>query len=233
MKYSVIAIALLLSGCAATQNQQPQEVASQVSPLVQHLDRGVEALSAGDMQLAGSAIDQALALCAKELEGNEQRYYASRGMAESMFYMLMAAQSGADAVDIDTSCGDALYLRTYISVEQGDIDQAERLIRQALELSPANAMYLAELGHIYHLKRDWKGALDVFTKAESYALAYSPEHRKVEELGRAKRGMGFSLIELGQLDEAEAKFKECLELNKQDLNALQELEYIKQLRSQG
>ncbi len=73
-------------------------------------------------------------------------------------------------------------------------------------------------------------ALDLFEQAEEAADTFSPEALKADELARAKRGQGYVLIEIGQLDKAEAKYRECLAINHNDSIALQELEYIKRLR---
>ena len=45
------------------------------------------------------------------------------------------------------------------------------------------------------------------------------------------RGLGFSLIELKQLDEAEKAFQESLQIEPENKLAQNELAYIQQLRS--
>ncbi len=85
--------------------------------------------------------------------------------------------------------------------------------------------------NLYQTKKDWKKALDTFQESEQNVEAYSPPDLKLQELSRAKRGVGFALIELGKLDEAEKKFNECLEINKNDKTALNELKYIEGLRN--
>ena len=46
------------------------------------------------------------------------------------------------------------------------------------------------------------------------------------------RGVGYSLIELGRLDEAEEVFNQCLDIDKDDQGAKRELKYIQQMREQ-
>ena len=144
---------------------------------------------------------------------------------------MKAAADKQSAIAVSPSCSDALYFRAYASLDLGQIELAEQYIQSAIDMSPLNAMYLSEMGHIFHLKREWSNALDIFTKAESAASTFSPPKLKNAELARAKRGIAYSLIELGRLDEAEAKFKECLEINNNDSAALKELEYIESLRN--
>lgn len=122
-------------------------------------------------------------------------------------------------------------MKAYASVDLGKLDVAVELLNQALEWSPLNSSYLSELGHIYQTQGNWSLALEKFSLSEDYASSFSPESVKSRELSRAKRGVGFALIELGRLDDTEKKFRECLELDANDKKALNEIEYIKQLRS--
>lgn len=130
-------------------------------------------------------------------------------------------------------CSEALYLRGYASLDLGEVELAEKYLKRAIDMAPVNSKYLSELGHIYHAKKDWTNALAIFIKAEEAANTYAPPQLKSTELPRAKRGVGFSLIELGKLDEAEAKFKECLKIDKNDEGALRELKYIEHARSKA
>ncbi len=98
-------------------------------------------------------------------------------------------------------------------------------------MAPVNAMYLSALGHIYQVRRDWAVAIDYFSRAEDAAQTYSPEAVRVSEFMHAKRGLGFNLIQLGKLNEAEVKYQECLAIDVTDKGALNELEYIKILRA--
>lgn len=196
-------------------------------------------LSAGAEQLSqrapGKAINDyfngVLEYCDKEQEKTDQQIYAARSSDEALFYLLgAAAESKAARVD-DPLCADAHYLKGYALIEIGNIDFAQEQIEMALAMSPANARYLSELAHIHQYHHQWSKAMDIFEKAEGYAETFTPEDLRSTELSRAKRGVGFSLIELGRLDEAEKKFRECLEINKDDKSAIRELKYIEKLRA--
>jgi tetratricopeptide (TPR) repeat protein len=50
-------------------------------------------------------------------------------------------------------------------------------------------------------------------------------------LGRARRGIGYVLVELGKLDEAEKKYQQCLADNPKDSRAAAELEYVRNLKA--
>jgi len=227
MRIIVIVFALFISACAT---QQVEKTADSTPESEVVLAQGVEKLSNRKMNDAIADFDHVIAICEEQYADSEKRIYAARGMAETLFYLLKAVADEEEAIAVNTTCSDALYLRGYLALDFGDITSAEQYLKRAIDMAPANAIYLSELGHIYHAKRDWKNALDIFTQAEEVAEEYSPEDVKVQELSRAKRGVGYSLIELGDLDSAEIKFKECLEIDQNDQGALKELEYIAHLR---
>ena len=228
MRNIIIALTIVLSGCATQQTEQQQTLLSETEIL---LDSGYKKLSNRNPKSAIADFDKIIIICTSQYSDGEKKVYASRGMTETLYYMLKAAADKEDAIAVRPTCSDALYLRGYASLDFGQIELAEEYIKRAIDMAPVNSIYLSELGHIYHSKRDWENALDIFTKAEEAASTYSPPELKDAELTRAKRGVGYSLIELGKLDEAEIKFKECLEINKNDQGALKEIEYIEHLRS--
>jgi len=103
-------------------------------------------------------------------------------------------------------------------------------LEKAIAWSPQNSMYLAELGNLYQLKKNWQQSLEYFKQAED-AAELSPDNVRTLELLRAKRGVGYNLTELGQLNDAEKKYRECLAIDKNDKKSKDELTYIKQLKS--
>jgi tetratricopeptide (TPR) repeat protein len=230
MKHVLFISALLIAGCTAAPQKSPPETRAAGQAVEDFLVEGYKLLNDGQRALAIKQFNKAVAQCEGAYEG--KMVYASRGMTETIYYMAIAAAAKQDAIAIDSTCADALYLRAYAGLDSGELELAEEYIRRAIAMSPVNAWYLSELGHIHHLKRDWEQALGVFSAAEKYAADFSPPDVQARELTRAKRGVGYSLIELGRLDEAETKFMECLEIDRNDKNALSELQYIKKLREQ-
>ena len=227
MKYILVFLAVLLVGCAGTPNEEPPK---------QLLEDPTAVLSAGYEQLALQRpadamghFDQVIDHCDFLYKQEARQIYAARSQEEMLAYLMLAAKKGEDAITVASICADARYLKGYASLEVGHLDAAELYVISALDMSPNNARYLSELGHIYHVKKEWQRALEIFQKAEESA-SFSPEEVRSLELARAKRGVGFSLIELGQLDLAEQKFRECLILNPKDQSALSELKYIGELR---
>lgn len=136
-----------------------------------------------------------------------------------------------NAMVIGPAWGDALFMKGSALVSLNAKAEAEQVLAEALKLSPMNSMYLSEYTYIFISNKEFEKGLEWATKAEQ-AAQFSPEGLKKEELGRAKRNMGYALIELGRLDEAEKKYKEALKLDKNDQKAKHELDYIRQLRSE-
>ena len=125
----------------------------------------------------------------------------------------------------------AYYLKAYSLLELGRISEAKETLARALELSPRNSQFLSEFGHIYQLEKNWPKALEMFQASEAAAREFSPPELKATEHSRALRGLGYVHIELGQLDEAEKIYQQCLEIDKTDERAAHQLQYISNLRA--
>ena len=218
-------LAFALAGCAA----QPSRPNPQAA-----LDRAVDLLARGQTKEAVALHLTPLTTdCIAEYSNSSQRLFAARSPSEAVLYMVMAAtnEKVEKSAVIETPCAEAHYLLGYAQIELGNLDEAEQHLNHALKWSPHHSQYLSELGHLHHARKDWTAALEVFNRAVEGALL-SPEAVKGDHRARALRGVGYSLIELGNLDEAEKKFQECLEINPQDQMALSEIEYIQTLRRQ-
>jgi len=157
--------------------------------------------------------------------GDKRRIYCARDSAETLAYMLIAASDGQSAIALDATWSTALFLKGFALIDLHRSDEAGPLLERAVALSPSNAQFLAELGEWHKSRRRWDAAFAHFERAAD-ASAFSPEAAKAFDKGRALRGMGFVLIELGKFDEAERRFHEALELNPNDAGAKGELDYI-------
>lgn len=176
--------------------------------------------------------------------------YCARDSKESLAYVIQVAAimdkgGGKDvaefwgnrfaakkvgAVVLSQFWADALFLKSYALIELGDINQAKTTLKRVVGLSPLNSNYLAELGHIYQLEKNWDMALEAFRAAEE-ATSFSHPDSKDASLGRAWRGIGYVYFEQGKLQEAKAKYTQCLKLNPNDRSAAAELKYIEGLQT--
>ncbi|CAN7661200.1 tetratricopeptide repeat protein [Variovorax sp. LjRoot84] len=163
---------------------------------------------------------------------SKQRIYSARTLPESLYYMTQAASDRKDAIDVGPTWGHAQYLKGYALIELKRVPEGRRAIERAIELSPANAQFRSELGHTYQVDKNWPKALEIFTEAERL-IEFSKDDERVRHQTRALRGQGFALIEMGRLDEAESRYRRCLELDAGDRRAQTELRLIDSLRARG
>ncbi len=232
MRNIVIALVFtLLTGCA-TQNNAPESAPTpDENSGFQLLEAGVVELSKNAKRAKEDYFDVVIADCDAAYKNSEKRLYFARTSAETLFYLLKAGSENQAAEVLDVPCSEAHYLAAYASLDLGNVSEAEAHLNRALHWSPVNPQYTSELAHVRQIQKDWNGALTLFLEAEDNTNAFSPDNVQKIELARAKRGIGYSLIELGRLDEAEAKFLECLEIDPNDEGAMHELEYIANLRA--
>lgn len=122
----------------------------------------------------------------------------------------------------------AHYYMGFLCVKRKQFDRAIEFLDKGQRLEPTNPMFALEKAQaLVHSGRH----------AESLAL-----YGSVREIGPfvsarnvavARRGRGFVLIEMGDLDAAEVAFRESLEIEPNNSVALNELQYINHLRRGG
>jgi len=161
---------------------------------------------------------------------SNKRIYTARTETERDFYIMSANNLQQEAHVLSETWSKAYYLKAYALLELKEINLAQKTLLKALALAPSNAKYLSEMGHIYHLNKDINRALKNYRLAEKSVKFFSPKNLKKQELLRAKKGIGFSLIELNRLDEAENIYKEVLKIDSRDKVARKELKYIQELK---
>lgn len=239
-RYLVGVIAVVMAGCASVEQQttpaptQAQTQTENLSPtdVFERLVAGRNLVTAGSPKKAiDDYFDPVIAQCDKQFSDGNTIYYIARSPEESLYYLVIAAAEKKDATVIEIPCADAHFLKAYASVDLGRIDDAKTQLLRAIDYSPVNSAYHSELAHIYTIEKRWEDALAGFTQARKYAETFSPEEAKQFELSRAMRGIGYTLIELERLDEAEDMFNECLKIDPNDDKARNELRYIEQVRA--
>lgn len=232
--------------------QAPRAADPAESDRVERLRKADATTHAGDPKGAIALIDEVIAEYERQYPEGKTRWYIARTLPETLAYTTGATfapdDRHRDTAVLDVAWAEAYFLKAYALVEasvgsgayktnkggnpESDpeyLARARAVLERGLQLEPYHARMLAELGNLLQLQQDWNGMLRVFTDAET-AAAYQPEGEQGPAFGRAKRGIGYALIELGRLDEAEAKFRECLRIDPDDAGAKNELEYIRQLR---
>jgi len=129
-----------------------------------------------------------------------------------------------------------MYLQAFCLVDAGRSTEAVALLERALTLIPDDVVYACELGHVRQEEGRFEEAMTIFRGALENARtlersgALSRALLFGQPLGwwtrRALRGVGFSLIELGRLPEADAVYRQVLVIDPTDERAIQELQLI-------
>lgn len=240
---TVILAALLaaLAGAALAADAPPPaaSAASGVDPAIAAKDAADAARLEEAARLIGArqpqaAIDRILdpVIAAEDATyaGRAETLYCGNSQPEVLVYLLQAATDKKSAIAVKPTLCNALYMRAFADVNLGRLDAAQADLTRAVALSPSNAHYLSEMGQLQLRKRDWAGALGWFQRAET-ASDLSPPERVKSERGRALRGIGYVDVELGKLDEAEAAYRRCLEIDPHDQKAQAELGYVQGLQA--
>jgi len=167
----------------------------------------------------------------EEKYGNDkERFFCARTREEEQTYMLMAARAHAGSSRIlPMNWAMAYFLEAYSLIEAGKYSEARAPLDRAVSLSPMNAMFLSELGHLQQRDRNWPAALKTFKLAEG-GVAFSPPDIRNTHLTRALRGQGSTYIVMGRLDDAEKAYRKCLRIDGSDKVAARQLAFLHGLR---
>ena len=195
---------------------------------MQHLQAARQLMDAGKPDKAvQTEIDPVIKYYEGKYSLESRKVYCARTSAETLAYLLETASKKDKAVAIGPEWATAYFMKAYALIDLGRVSEARTNLTRALKLSPNNSQYLSELAHLYQTEKNWAESQKLFVRAEECARTFSPDEAKVRELNRALRGQRYNLVEMGKLDEAEAKYRECLKLDQNDRAALDELKYIK------
>ena len=111
---------------------------------------------------------------------------------------------------------------------QGDYKGAMQWLNRAQELQPGYPPILMEMGHSLGMQGRHDAALALYERIVAQGEAVLPAMRAT-----ALRGMGFSCIELKDLDRADRCYQDSLALDPGNTMALQQRQYIASLKRGG
>lgn len=122
----------------------------------------------------------------------------------------------------------AHYYMGFLCVKRKQFDRAIEFLDKGQRLEPQNPMFVLEKAQaLVHSGRK-REALALYDEVSEIG-----PHVTARDVAVAQRGRGFVLIELGDLNAAEAAFKSSLEIEPGNDVALNELQYIDHLRRGG
>jgi tetratricopeptide (TPR) repeat protein len=231
-------ILLCLAIAAHVRGAKPQSGQDENPEMAKMLKEAQALAKARKSQAAIAKCDKIIAACKAQYGSGREKVYCAHTSAETLGYLLMSAAGNSQgkgpgsARVVSSTWSDAYYVKGYALIDLGKKGEAKTALQQAVALSPWYSQYLNELGHVYQSEKNWAKAMDVFKLAEDQA-ALSPDEIKSYELGRARRGLAYVLVELGKLEAAEKKYRQCLATDPNDASAARELEYVRGLRAKG
>jgi tetratricopeptide (TPR) repeat protein len=194
------------------------------------LAEAIDSLNAGEPAKALARFETIIA--AADFDEAKRNVLCAQDQEQALLLSVIAAgipQLAGKPLEItDGTLCAALFGKGYVLIDLGRADEALLFLERAAALAPLEAHYLNELGEWYKSQRDWQQSKAIFERAKALAdgdlVDVEPE---IE--ARSMRGIGYSLIELGLLDEARNMFEGSLELTPDNQTALSELAYIDSL----
>jgi tetratricopeptide (TPR) repeat protein len=154
--------------------------------------------------------------------GADDEIYASHSTTETNAYAAKVAKENEGAakplrmVTVDGAWTDALLLKARAQVALNKISDAKSTLNQATVISPAYPYVWIEYGKIHQSEKDWDKMLQAYKTTENYAGAVEDKAVQKQVLATGLRGQAAALVELGRFDEAEALYKRCLKMDKDD-----------------
>lgn len=229
-----VALILMVVACiASAQSQIPSAAQDEDAEQLKIYEEGVKLLKLRIPQEAISNFDRVIAHYESMNPDKNVQVYCTKSTLETLAvlgkHMKENPKTSAIATRASWWC-DAYYHRAYALIELGRLEEAKSSLVNAISHSPMNSQYLSELAFVYHREKDWNKSLETYQAAEK-AAETTPGRVDREELSKARRGIGYALIELNRLDEAEAKYMQCLETDPNDSRSRSQLEYIRHLRA--
>jgi tetratricopeptide (TPR) repeat protein len=224
-KMAGLLIAAMLTGApmtAAGQHKGPDSAAEAT------VSEALSAVEAGNPARALAMVEPVVASFANEFSGEKRHIFCSQ-TAEQDGYYLTTADGGADNVRLVTvTWCDALYVKAFALVDLDRLDDAQSAYERLIRFAPKHSRYLNELAYVLLKKKEWQRSIDTYSSAEAVAT-FTPKRRDYERCV-SFRGIGYDLVELGRLDDAEASYRKCLAIIPDEPKSLGEIEYIKEQR---
>jgi len=151
--------------------------------------------------------------------------------SQSEYDAYVSEFGGVDSiVPVDWCYRELFQLKAFVRSAQEDFDDALVLLAKSSEVGPTAAAPFVERGYIFNRLGRFGDARDSYEKALLLVKQY-PISRAQEPM--ALRGLGFALIELGDLDGAETAFRRSLEIDPGNELAESEIRYIRQLKKKN
>jgi tetratricopeptide (TPR) repeat protein len=192
------------------------------------LKRAQTLISAGKVDEADELLRQILSAVDRQLEkdGRTRVYVANRDELRQF-----AADHGGESkvVWVDWAYREALQMQAFIAAGRGDYDMALSGLAGIESLAPFDPSASIERGFVLNKLGRSPEAIECYRRAYALSQRYPSASAQAPA---ALRGIGFTLVELGDIKGAREAYENSLKLEPNNPTATQELEYIRSLEVQ-
>lgn len=192
-----------------------------------NVTRAMLSAQRGDDRAAWSELEEVLAFCSDKKSSDDTRVFSVTSDAEAKEY-LATAEPGVLTTFVDHACPSAYKAAAFLSVRAKDSVAAYAYLDRAQALAPHWAEPLAERAYLTGSLGNRAASLEIYRAALQLAEKY-PSSTYLKPI--ILRGIGFALVELDRLDEAQRAFESSLQLEPSSELAKNELIYIQQVRA--
>ena len=120
----------------------------------------------------------------------------------------------------------ALWGKGFALIDLRRSEEAGPFLARAVEMMPVNAHFINEYAEWYKSKRDSKTSFDLFLRAW-HTVGHDTQGTDRKIAARTLRGMGYNLIEQGDLNGAERLYRQSLDYEPEATGKVQrEIDYI-------
>lgn len=215
-----LALALLPAEAPLPQQQQAELARSD------KVNEAIEAIKSKDASRALAILEPVLAEYEAAHPASGSKVYCAEGQGETLKALFGAALQEQNAVVLGSTWCYALWAKGFALVELGRMYDAVAPLERAAAMMPDTPRFSSELGYVYQMLKNPERSLAAYTAAATAAEKLTDPAQRKYELRRAWFGMGYDLVELGRLDEAEAVLRKCLAMVPDDQKIRNELNYV-------
>lgn len=235
-----ICAAIALTMTSAHANESQAEEVSQASASLGVADnrnkhrtsRGFGFIRSGQPDKAIAEFDAVIAASERQYIDDSRPRFCARDERDVARIADAADTGGKDTVLIDPAICDAYFGKGFALIDMGRGDLAEAELRRATELAPFDAHYANEYAELFKSRRQWDSSLALFTRAWE-VVDKNPAGPDARIAARSLRGIGYSEMMLGDLNEAERRFRQSLEFEPGNKAAGVELGFIARKKAIG
>ncbi|ALN89262.1 TPR repeat family protein [Lysobacter gummosus] len=193
--------------------------------------RGVDQASAyvreGRPSAAWNVLQPGMLYCDGKRNTETEIFYSVADKAEER-ELRDRAPPGTTVTFVDWACPLTYKQAAFLAIDTNEPERARALLDRAEAIAPHWADVLAERAYLTGHQGDWPGALALYRKAQALAQRYSAS---AQTRALILRGIGYALVEAGDLDGAAQAYRDSLKLDPDSEVGKKELQYIQERKA--